>query len=112
MVMLQVCFILYIANVVWIVGLVRMADRVMKTVRNSIENIGVPGNEVVPDAVNDHDDSGELHTKTGTYTVVHGMSTYMGSDAVYTYSWSDDSLAEGRLLRARCSSAPLPASPR
>ena len=52
---------------------------------NIAGDIGVPGNEVVSDAVKVHDDSGELHTKTGMYmggAMVY-IYTYMGTCAVY-----------------------------
>ena len=69
-------------------------------------------NVVVPDAANAHDDSGEIHTKTGLYMVVPWyIYTYMGIDAVFIHSWSDDAQAEGRLLRVHCSSTLSPATP-
>ena len=102
-----------ISNVVWIVGLIRMADRVLKISRGSIVNIsgdnGVPDNEVVSDAVKVHDDSGELHTKTGIYIYMVGAMAYIriwghaqyvhvGATVQYDSSWCDDAQAEGRLL--------------
>ena len=90
----------------WIVGLVRMVDLVMKMLRSSIMNIAgnidEPGDDVVSDAVKDHADSGELHTKNGIYWWCHGICTHMGQYTQYIYlgctvqadrSWSDDARA-------------------
>ena len=89
------CILDDISIVVLIIGVVRMAGRVMKFSRGSIVNItgdiGVPGNEVVSDAVKVHDDSGELHTKTGIYMVVPWYTyTYMDIRRIYTWIYSSD----------------------
>ena len=58
----------------------------MKMLQGTIVNIagyiyfGVPDVDVVPDAVKNHDDCGELHTKSGIYITLgcHGI-IYVGS---------------------------------
>ena len=86
--MLQACFTLGdIAIVIWIVGLVSIADQTLRLLgarsRTSQGGLRLPGNDVVPDAANDHEyddqvyvnivaktakdlgDGSELHSYTG-----------------------------------------------
>ena len=86
---------------------------------NIAGDIGVPGNEVVSDEEKAHDDTGELHTKTGiymggamVYIYVYGHTQYIsvGFTVQADSSWCGDARAEGRLMRAHCSSTPSPVS--